>query len=82
VACGQSTTLNRLFLALREGLGHCVPGLADQSPSYLEGREGDIRHSLADLSSITARLGYQPTHSFAQGIIETLTWVTDPRRSG
>jgi UDP-N-acetylglucosamine 4-epimerase len=79
VACCQSTTLNQLFLALREGLGPCVPGLANQSPIYLEGREGDIRHSLADLSSITARLGYQPTHAFAQGIAETLTWVTGSR---
>lgn len=79
VACCQSTTLNQLFLALREGLGPCVPGLANQSPIYLEGREGDIRHSLADLSSITARLGYQPTHTFAQGIAETLTWVTGSR---
>jgi UDP-N-acetylglucosamine 4-epimerase len=72
VACGEANTLNQLFQLLRDGLGPVVPNLAGQVPTYLEAREGDIRHSLADLTAIQANLGYRPTHSLAEGIAELL----------
>ena len=78
VACGHTTTLNELFLALREGLLPQHPGLAGQSASHLPEREGDIRHSLADLKAAHGQLGYEPTHSVALGIAEMLSLPPAP----
>ena len=41
-------------------------------------REGDIRHSLADLKAAHGQLGYEPTHSVALGIAEMLSLPPAP----
>jgi len=38
-------------------------------------RVGDIRHSVADISKITSKLGYIPKISFNQGIEEYINWI-------
>ena len=38
-------------------------------------RLGDIRHNVADLTHVQARLGYTPRWAFADGIREFLTWA-------
>jgi len=40
-----------------------------------EFRLGDIRHSLADLSRVRQRLGFEPRWSFAEGLREFLLWA-------
>jgi len=74
VAFGGRTTLNELFCAIRDGLSRHHPHLADVRPAYGEFRAGDIRHSLADITKIRARLGYEPTHSVHDGLAATLDW--------
>jgi dTDP-L-rhamnose 4-epimerase len=39
-------------------------------------RAGDIRHCYADLSRIQALLGYQPRHTFEDGVTELIEWVS------
>ncbi len=73
VACGHTTTLNELFLALRDGLLPRHPGLAGKIALHLPEREGDIRHSLADLQAAQRLLGYKPSHTVAEGIAEMLS---------
>ncbi|MBD0318900.1 MAG: SDR family oxidoreductase [Gemmatimonadetes bacterium] len=74
VACGERTTLNELFAALRDGLARHRPELAEARPEYAGFRAGDVRHSLADISKIRGRLGYEPTHRVREGIDEALEW--------
>jgi len=38
-------------------------------------RVGDIRHSVADISKIKEKLGYEPKISFDQGIEEYINWI-------
>ncbi|MHA2183167.1 MAG: GDP-mannose 4,6-dehydratase [Promethearchaeota archaeon] len=38
-------------------------------------RVGDIRHSVADISKIRSKLGYEPKVSFNQGIEEYINWI-------
>jgi nucleoside-diphosphate-sugar epimerase len=38
------------------------------TPQYAEPRPGDIRHSLADISSIRQELGYTPLVTVAEGL--------------
>lgn len=40
-------------------------------------RIGDIRHNIADLTKIKARLGFEPDYSFGDGINEFVRWVLD-----
>ena len=37
-------------------------------------RAGDVRHSLADISLVQARLGYAVTHDLDQGLNEASAW--------
>jgi UDP-N-acetylglucosamine 4-epimerase len=74
VACGDRTTLNDLFRHLRDGLAAYRPEIAAARPAYADFRPGDVRHSLADISKIRGKLGYEPTHTLAQGLAEALEW--------
>jgi UDP-N-acetylglucosamine 4-epimerase len=81
VACGERTTLNELFAAIRDGLARHRPELAGARPEYREFRAGDVRHSLADISKIRRELGYQPTHLVRRGLDEALEWYAEQARA-
>lgn len=77
VAYGERTTLNQLFEMLRDGLAAHRPELRDARPVYKDFRPGDVRHSLANIDKVRTRLGYEPTHSVAQGLAAALAWYVD-----
>lgn len=73
VAVGGRATLNEVYAALRDRLA--ARGVsAPEQPTFEAFRRADIRHSLADVSRIASALGYQPTHSVADGIEQALDW--------
>lgn len=73
VALNDRTSLNVLFNYIKESLG--VLGVVYlKNPEYLDFRTGDVRHSQADISKISNNLGYKPTHTIKNGIIETVSW--------
>lgn len=75
VAVGGRTTLNTLFLALKEHLG--ANGVSyTQEPIYRDFRAGDVRHSQADISKIKNALGYAPQFDIIQGIEKAMPWYT------
>jgi UDP-N-acetylglucosamine/UDP-N-acetyl-alpha-D-glucosaminouronate 4-epimerase len=74
VAVGERTTLNQLFELQRERLATRLPNLHDRRPSYHEFREGDVRHSQADISKARRLLGYAPTHHVREGLAEAMDW--------
>jgi UDP-N-acetylglucosamine 4-epimerase len=74
VSYGGTTTLTQLYWMILDRLAAVRPGLARNEPQYTQAREGDIRHSQADLSKIKEVLGYQPTHSVAQGLDALVPW--------
>ena len=39
-----------------------------------EFREGDVRHSLADISLAKRELGFRPTYTLEQGLEQTVPW--------
>jgi len=67
VAVGGRTTLNELHEALRAVLAEYGVD-APAEPIYGPFRDGDIRHSLADVSSARAALGYRPTYDLRAGL--------------
>ena len=68
VAAGTHTTLNQLHRQLRKLTG------AKGRPQHREFREGDVRHSLADISLAKRELGFRPTHTLEQGLEQTVPW--------
>jgi UDP-N-acetylglucosamine 4-epimerase len=81
VAVGERTTLNDLFRLLRDGLVEVEPELAGAQPEYGEFRPGDVRHSQADITKISTRLGYRPSHALAEGVREALAWYVQAQRA-
>ena len=73
VAVGGRTTLNTLFMALKDNLN--VNGVDySQAPIYRGFREGDVRHSQANISKIQGALGYDPQFDVVQGIKKAMPW--------
>ncbi len=73
IACGESISVNALAAGINQILG------TDLRPIYSGPRPGDIRHSQADISRARKILGYQPRHSFWQGLEETIHWFREGR---
>jgi UDP-N-acetylglucosamine 4-epimerase len=74
IAVGGRTTLDQLFVLLRDRLAPRHPGLAGATPTYGPARPGDVMHSLADIGKACRLLGYAPTHSIERGLDESLSW--------
>lgn len=73
VAVGGRTTLNTLFTAIKDNLS--INGIDySQAPIYRDFREGDVRHSQADISKIQSALGYDPQFDVVQGVKKAMPW--------
>ncbi|MBX2842600.1 MAG: SDR family oxidoreductase [Flammeovirgaceae bacterium] len=69
VACGERTTLNELFQFIVE-----VAEKKDIKPVYGPSRQGDVKHSLADVSKGDKLLGYQPEVMIKEGLKKAFQW--------
>lgn len=74
VAVGDRTTLNELYSNIHTGLLSQFPHLESAKPVYRDFREGDVRHSLADISKSKTLLGYEPSYRVDEGIGVALDW--------
>ena len=79
VAVNARTTLNELFEKIRSRLAHGYPHLSDFKPIYRDFRNGDIKHSQADIRKASSLLGYLPTHTIDEGLDSALAWYTKRR---
>lgn len=77
IAIGDRTTLSELFDAIRSFLEPKFPHLKGYKPNYQGFREGDVRHSLADINKARTLLGYEPSHNIRQGLAEAIEWYSN-----
>ena len=68
VACGARHTLNETYHLLSEMLAF------KGKPEYGPDRRGDVRDSLADISSAARAFGYKPHVGFEEGLRRTVEW--------
>jgi nucleoside-diphosphate-sugar epimerase len=66
IACEDRISLNRLLEEIRGILG------VDIEATYREPRQGDVKHSLADISRAREQLGYEPLVGFNEGLQRTI----------
>jgi UDP-glucose 4-epimerase len=74
IGTGKSHTLNEVYAAIAEYLGFTG------KPIYGPPREGDIQHSLADISRASGELGYQPKAQFREGLQKTVAWYLEEKQ--
>lgn len=71
IACGGSITLLDLVKKLNAIMG------TDVRPTFASPRDGDIKHSRADIGKAKTQLGYEPVVSFEEGLTRTVTWYKE-----
>ncbi|NOH55546.1 Vi polysaccharide biosynthesis UDP-N-acetylglucosaminuronic acid C-4 epimerase TviC [Vibrio coralliilyticus] len=69
VAVGDRTTLNTLFKAIAKSLN-----IENSAPVHRSFRDGDVRHSQADISKAKDNLGYEPRFDIYQGLEKSIPW--------
>ncbi|MFC2071540.1 SDR family oxidoreductase [Chloroflexota bacterium] len=75
IACGQRTSVAQLADHLMELVEEAI------QPIYGQPRDGDVLHSLADITKAEALLGYHPSTDFLTGLGYTLEWYRNNGRS-
>lgn len=75
-AVGERTTLNQLFELIKQTLNELGCNYSS-SPTFKEFRQGDVRHSLANINKSNKMLGYIPSHNIKDGIENSIPWYLD-----
>lgn len=68
IACGKRISLNQLLAILKDILASKV------EPVYKEPRQGDVRHSLADISKANQLINYDPQVDIESGLKKTVDY--------
>jgi UDP-N-acetylglucosamine 4-epimerase len=68
IACGDQTSLLELFNGLNKEAGTTL------QPIFGPERQGDVKHSLADISKAKTLLGYNPQVTVEEGLKMTFGW--------
>lgn len=76
VGCGERISLNKVWEEIREAVGATVD--AEYGPA----RPGDVRDSLADLTRIRERLGYEGRVGLSEGLARTVASLRAAREAG
>lgn len=78
VAVGNRTTLNQLFELIKGSLQN-IHSLKEphKSPEYRDFREGDVRHSLADVTKAKTFLGFTPIYQVKDGLRKSISWYVN-----
>lgn len=77
IALNERTSLNELYSMMRKLLINKFPHLQNHQPIYVDFRQGDVRHSQADISKAMNLLGYAPTHRIDKGLEEAMDWYIE-----
>jgi len=87
VAVGDRTTLNELYASLKNNLlenNFNLQNISSENinpetiaPVYRDFREGDVRHSQADISKAKTLLAYVPSHNIHQGLEVAMPWYIE-----
>ncbi len=74
VALNERTSLNQLYEMMHALLLDQFPHLKSHRPEYADFRDGDVRHSQADITKAKNLLGFEPTHAIIEGLESAMNW--------
>ena len=72
VAFGEKTSLNELFRMIKDQFLKLHENFDIKNPKYASFRQGDVRHSLANINKAKTLLGYEPQIQVSEGIEMTI----------
>ena len=72
-ACGDQISLNEMISSLNEISGKNI------TPVYGPERQGDVKHSNADIAKIKRLLDYKPEVFFREGLQEVYSWYEESK---
>ena len=72
ISTSDAVSVNTVVNTIRELLGK-----TNIEPKYDPPRQGDIKHSLADVSKAKKIIGYEPTVTFDEGIRKAIDWYKE-----
>lgn len=75
IATGKAISIEELASLIMDILGK------DLEIKYDKPREGDIRHSIGDISKAKEILGFEPKYSIEKGLRETVKWFLEKKFS-
>lgn len=73
VGTGSQIVLNELIMYINTILGKNLPA------KYTAERQGDVKHSLADITLAEKLIGYRPSVSFHDGLKNTINWFINEK---
>lgn len=71
VAYGERFTINQMYNLMCEQLDVNI------KPKYIDPRDGDIKHSLANVTKAKQLLSYNPDWNFTDGFKEVINWYKE-----
>ncbi len=74
VALNERTSLNQLYEMMHTLLLDKFPHLETHRPEYADFRDGDVRHSQADITKARRLLDFEPTHAIKEGLASAMDW--------
>jgi len=77
VAVGDRTSLNTLYNILKQNLENHYPDVKTARPVYSDFRDGDVRHSQADIGKAKSLLGYEPKFDIKAGLEVAVGWFVE-----
>jgi len=80
IAFGDCISVNNLFFLIRDLLTEFDPGVANVKVNHVAERDGEIRHSIAEISAAREYLGYDPIYDFQMGMKNTISWYWNSLR--
>jgi nucleoside-diphosphate-sugar epimerase len=76
VGSGSRVTIADLYRTIEDVVGRHQP------PVFGPPREGDVKHSLADITKARSLIGYVPAHDLKSGLAKTVEWLAAAARGG
>lgn len=73
IAVGDRTSLNELYQMIKSSLKEKKYSVIKE-PVFRNFRDGDVRHSQADITKAKEKLGYDPQYDIGDGINEAIQW--------
>ena len=71
IACGEPIKLNKLVMMLNKILDRKI------NTTFTKPRQGDIKHSVADITKAKKMLGYEPKISLEEGLKKTVRYYEE-----
>ena len=73
-AVGNRISILEMTNLIVKGIQERIPNLGEVKINFGPIRNGDVAHSHADISKAKFFLGYEPSHSFKEGLSASLDW--------